>query len=211
MSVRTLCGCLLALAMGGVLVSILACRGGPDRVYPPKISASAAATEAINTFDTNKDGKIDGAELVKCPGMKAALAQVNKSGGDYVDYDMIRDRILAWQATKLGRMSLRCSVTHNGQPLANADVKFVPEAFLGPNMKVASGKTDENGNAMLSIPVDPNNRKDLPGVPPGFYRVEVTSPNMAIPDKYNANTVLGQEVALDAKGIQEGIRFEVDF
>jgi hypothetical protein len=213
MSIRALGGCLLALVVVGLLVSLQACRHGPPRVYPPSINASTAAAEAIETFDTNKDGKISGDELNKCPGLKAALAQVNASGGDYVDYDMIKARIQAWQATRLGRMSLRCSVMHNGQPLANADVKFVPEAFLGLDLAkwTAAGKTDENGNAMLSVPTNPQDRSDLPGVTTGFYRVEVTCPTMQIPAMYNANTILGQEVALDAKGIQEGIRFDVNF
>jgi hypothetical protein len=118
-------------------------------------------------------------------------------------------RIKMWQKSKLGRMSLRCSVMQDGQPLAGANVKFVPERFLGDNMPEASGKTDENGNAMLSVP--PETPTDLPGVPPGFYRVEITKPGVDIPPQYNTKTVLGQEVALDAKGIQEGIKFELEF
>jgi hypothetical protein len=209
MSIRTVGGCVLGFALLGLLLALQACRHGPDRVYPPAINAKTAARLALEMFDTNKDGKISGAELDKCPGLKAALLQVNTSGGDFADYEMIKARIEAWQATRLGRMSLRCSVLHNGEPMPNVDVLFVPEKFLGPNMKVAKGKTDENGNAMLSI--DPEKPNDLPGVPPGFYRVEISSPAMTIPLQYNTETILGQEVALDAKGIQEGIRFEVNF
>jgi hypothetical protein len=213
MSLRTIAGFGLALILVGVLVSVQACRQGPPRVYPPDINAKTAASKAMEMFDTNKDGKINGAEFEKCPGLKAALAQINKAGGDYVDYEMIKSRIQEWQATRLGRMSLRCSVMHNNEPLANVEVKFVPETYLGldPQKWTATGKTDENGNAMLSVPLDPNNKRDLPGVPPGFYRVEVTSPNTQIPPMYNTNTILGQEVALDANGIQQGIRFDVNY
>jgi hypothetical protein len=184
---------------------------GPKRVYPPAIDAKKAGTKAIELFDKNKDGKLSGDELDKCPGLKAAMAQVDPDGKGEVTADMITARIVAWQNTKLGRMSLRCSVMHNGEPLPGANVKFVPEPFLGLDQKkyTATGKTDDNGNAMLSLPsLGP---AELPGVPPGFYRVEVTKEKMKIPAKYNKETTLGQEVALDAKGIQEGIRFDVDF
>jgi hypothetical protein len=50
-----------------------------------------------------------------------------------------------------------------------------------------------------------------PGVAPGLYRVEITKDGEDIPAKYNTDTVFGQEVAMDAKGIQEGIRFELKY
>ena len=74
---------------------------------------------------------------------------------------------------------------------------------------MAAGKTDQNGMAMLSVPT--KGPGDPPGVAPGFYRVEITAPGMNIPAKYNTETTLGQEVALDAKGIQEGINFDLKF
>ncbi len=159
-------------------------------------------------FDADKDGKIDGAELDKCPGLKAALSKVDPSNQG-VTADMITARIEAWQKSKLGRMSLSCRVTHNGQPLAGADVNFVPEKFLGTNIQVAKGKTDTNGMAMLSVPT--KGQGDPPGVAPGFYRVEITEPGANVPAKYNTETTLGQEVALDAKGIQEGINFDLKY
>jgi hypothetical protein len=195
-------------ALVGLSVICLGCTRGPARLHPPGISASAAGKEAIDTFDTNKDGKIDGAELDKCPGLKAALSKVDPSNQG-VTADMITARIEAWQKSKLGRMSLSCRVTHNGQPLAGAEVNFVPEKFLGTNMQVAKGKTDQNGMAMLSVPTA--GPRDPPGVAPGFYRVEITVPGANIPAKYNTETTLGQEVALDAKGIQEGINFDLKY
>jgi hypothetical protein len=175
----------------------------------PAINASAAGTEAIAMFDTNKDGKIDGAELDKCPGLKAALKQVDPAGQG-VTADLITARIKAWQNSNLARMSPRCQVMHNGQPLVGADVKFVPEKFLGQNMQVASGKTDKTGMVpILSVPT--KGPGDPPGVAPGFYRVEITAPGMNIPAKYNTETTLGQEVARDAKKIQETITFNLEF
>jgi hypothetical protein len=177
-------------------------------LHPPAINASAAGKEAVAMFDADKDGKIDGAELDKCPGLKAALSKVDPSNQG-VTADMVTARIEAWQKSKLGRMSLSCRVTHNGQPLAGAEVNFVPEKFLGTNIQTAKGKTDTNGMAMLSVPT--KGQGDPPGVAPGFYRVEITKQGDNIPAKYNTETTLGQEVALDAKGIQEGINFDLKY
>jgi hypothetical protein len=182
------------------------------RVFPPNIDAAAAGAEAIKQFDTDHDGKISGEELDKCPGLKAAIDNIDRSGNEEITAEKITARIKAWQDSKLGRMSLACRVTHNGEPLAGAIVKFVPEKFLGDNLKVATGKTDAHGMAMLSIPATSGDGPRLPpGVAPGFYRVEITKVGEDIPAKYNTETVFGQEVAIDAKGIQQGIKFDLKY
>ena len=96
----------------------------------------------------------------------------------------------------------------NGKPLAGAEVKFVPETFLGDDIKTASGKTNQAGMARLSVAT--TSRADPPGVAFGLYRVEITKPGDNIPAKYNTETTLGQEVALDAPNIQN-IRFDLHY
>lgn len=168
--------------------------------------------KAILFFDTNKDGKLSGRELNQCPGLKAAAAKVNPNGEDGITAKMISDRIKKWQKSKLGRMMIFCTVTRKGKPLAGAEVRFVPEKFLGLNDDkwIATGKTDQNGTAMPSIPTT-GKRSNPPGLAPGFYRVEVTKPGEKIPAKYNTRTIFGQEIANDAKGIQEGIKFDLEY
>ena len=85
----------------------------------------------------------------------------------------------------------------------------MPEEFLGPNMKVATGKTDQNGTANISIPTS-GQRYDPPGVPQGFYRVEITKAGLNIPAKYNTETVLGHEVVYGQE-MFEPIRFDLKF
>ena len=199
------------------MVTIVGCWGGTrDRVNPPSIDASAAGKDAVKMYDTNNDGKISGAELDKCPAIKAAIVQIDPSGKGEVTADMITARIRKWQDSKLGRMSLGCTVTRNGAPLAGATVTFVPEKFLGPAMQPATGNTGPNGMAMLSsVPANtsPTAPRQPPGVAPGLYRVVVTKPGLDIPAKYSteAGTVLGQEVAMDAAGIQQGLKFDLKF
>jgi hypothetical protein len=199
------------VVLAGILALSVSCSHTPGRIYPSPISASSAGNKAIEMFDTNKDNKISGAELDKCPGLKAAVTKVDP-GNEGVTAEMVSNRIKAWQNSKLGRMSLACTVTRNGRGFEGAEVKFVPEKFLGLDDPkwIASGKTDMNGMVMLSVPTS-GEREDPPGVPPGFYRVEITKPGMNIPAKYNTETILGQEVANDAVGIMEGIRFDLKF
>jgi hypothetical protein len=141
--------------------------------------------------------------------LKAALAQFDPSGKGAITAAMITARIKQWQAVNIGRMQLDCTVLRKGQPLAGAEVKFVPESFLGDDIKTASGKTSANGRARLSIPV--TNRKDPPGIALGLYRVEITKPGDNIPAKYNSETILGQEVALDSPALKNGIKFDLKY
>jgi hypothetical protein len=199
----------LAVVLACILVVFQGCEKRPARVLPPGINSSAG-DDAIKDFDTDKDKKISGAELNKCPGLKAAIEQVDKEKTGGITADMIYARIKDWKDSKLGKMSVGCMITRNNQPLADADVKFVPEKFLGDKLVTATGKTDQNGQAMMTVPVDPAKPNDPPGMPPGFYRVEITK-GTEVPAKYNTQTVLGQEVAQGAKGMQEGIRFNLTY
>ncbi|MEN6450865.1 MAG: hypothetical protein ABFC96_10265 [Thermoguttaceae bacterium] len=180
---------------------------GPRRILPPPIDAVAAGKKAIELYDENKDGKLSGAELDKCPGLKAALARVDPSGAGEVTAAMITKRIQAWQASHLGRMAFACWVTRNGQPLKDAVVTFVPEKFLGDQMQTATGMTSEPGRAMISVPVSGSEPQ---GLPPGFYRVEITKPGDSIPAKYNSETIFGQEVAIDV-GMMQPPTFDLEY
>jgi hypothetical protein len=205
MFIRDIVGC--ALALGLVVAS--GCSRGPARIVPPPIDASAAGAKAIEMYDANKDGKLSGAELDKCPALKAAMAQIDKVGDGTITAAKITARIQMWQGSKLARMPFPCKVLHNARPQAGADVKFVPEKFLGDNVKTAEGKTDANGMVSMSVPA--GEQSGPPGVAPGFYRVEITKAGENIPAKYNTNTILGQEVASDAKGVRDGITYDLRY
>ena len=161
-----------------------------------------AGAKAIEMFDTNKDGKLSGAELEQCPSLKAAVARMDTTGQGAITAEMIADRIRAWQKTMVGRMPFSCLVRRNGQPLVGAEVKFVPEKFLGSAIKEAKGTTDKLGAAVITIvSTDPSMR---PGVALGFYRVEITKAGENIPAKYNTATVLGQEIAPGDREVHDG-------
>jgi hypothetical protein len=146
--------------------------------------------------------------LDKCPGLKAAAAMLDPDG-EGITAAQITARIKVWQRNKIGRLNVNCEVLHDGKPIEGAEVTFVPEKFLGTHMVVATGKTDRNGLASVSIPTN-GQQFDPPGVPQGFYRVEITKPGLAIPAKYNTRTVLGHEV-IYAREMFEPITFELAF
>jgi hypothetical protein len=181
----------------------------PQRIFPPKYKPAEAAAKAMELYDADKDGKISGDELEKAPGLKAALKVMKTDKEKGVTADQIKERIQKWLDSRIGRTSLSCMVTHNGQPLAGATVKFVPEKFLSKySPDTATGVTNQTGMAMLSVPTG----NDLPpGLPPGIYRVEITKNGEDIPAKYNTETVLGQEVSLDNIDMQMGIKFNLKY
>ena len=184
------------LTLAGLLAVAVGCPSGPPRISPPAINASQAAARAIEMYDANKDGKLSGAELDKCPGLKSAAARLDPNGQG-ITAEMIAERINAWLSRRTGRMSAFCVVCRNGKPLEGAEVKLVPEKFLGlgddPKW-IATGTTGKIGGVSLSVPTS-GQRTDPAGVPPGFYRIEITKPGLDIPAKYNTETVLGVEIA----------------
>ena len=69
------------------------------------------------------------------------------------------------------------------------------KVFSAARSEPGSGVTDAGGRAVISYPyaADPT----VQGLPPGFYRVEITKDGEKIPAKYNTDTILGIEVAND--------------
>jgi hypothetical protein len=192
------------VVVGLALLAGWGCSGRPSRVHPPSIDASAAGKAAMEQYDTNKDGKVAGEELLKAPSLRDAIARLdtNKDGG--VSAEEVTAMIEKWQEMKIGLMSLSCRVNYKGRPLAGANVVFEPEKFLGENVKVCQGTTDQTGMVSMKIP-----GSDLPGVAPGLYLVKITSAQVKLSPAYNDQTVLGLEVSNLAKNIEQGIVFDV--
>jgi hypothetical protein len=180
-----------ALMIGLFVLPIAGC-GGRASIAPPSIP-SDAPQKALVLYDLDKNGWLDAAELEKAPGIKAAFPGSNK-----VTAEDIAARIAQWKKAGFGRMSFMLHVKHNDRPLPDATVTLVPESIMGGGYPRATGKTNQNGATMPTVPI--NSPEDGPGAPPGFYRMEVTKEGENIPAKYNAKTVLGVEVFMENEG-----------
>jgi len=202
-------------ALGASLLAALAgCSSGPGRVQAPSISASGAASEAMELYDKDSDGFIAAAELDAVPGLKAAMETVDADKDGKLSESEISQRIAAWQDTGIGVMLVTAKFSIDGRPLTNGVVTFEPESFLGENIQAGIGEIDSNGIGIISIPKDKRPAKDTPpGAQLGFYRVKVSkmaNGQETIPAKYNAETTLGQQVSPDDPAIAgQKVRFEL--
>jgi hypothetical protein len=178
----------------GLLLLAVGCSG--RRVTPPRIAPESAGQQALAAYDSNHDGALDAKELEQCPALRDALKAADRDGDGRLSADEIAARITTYQASRIGLLACACQVTLDGRPLADATVSLVPEKFLGPDVKPASGVSDARGMVVLQT-----QGAEVPGVACALYRVEVSKKNAAgqetIPARYNTQTVLGLEVAPD--------------
>ena len=194
--------CIATLLTVGVGLPI-GCSGRPARVHPPTYNAQAGA-EAIAAYDANGDGAIADEEFDSVGALRAALKQIDTDGDGRVTAAEIDARVQAWQSTKVAEMPVLCEVTIDGKPLAGAQVTFEPEPFLGDILKPAGGTTEANGNASISLADEHLADPRYPGVACGWYKIRVTSSEREIPAKYNTQTTLGCEVAINAHWVNHG-------
>jgi hypothetical protein len=188
---------------------VAGCGGGASRVRPVKIDASDASSQAMELYDKDGDGAIAGAELDAVPGIKKYLSHYDRDGDKRVTREEISARLTDWGNQKLALLGAPMNVRMDGQPLSGATVTLVPEPYLGPNVKPATGIVMDNGYVVMShadedLPKTSGGRP-IPGVFAGTYKLEITHPNRKIPAKYNTATVLGEEVAYDINQSDDAI------
>lgn len=186
-----------APVVGLVLVVLAGCNSGPARVLPPSIDPDGAAALAIEAYDADGDGALSGDELKECPGILAALGRYDTSGDGQVTRDEIAARIRQWAEEGTGLVAIVCTVQMDGEPLVGAEVRFVPEGFLGEAVKPAHGKTSRRGRAIMAMsPNDlPAGRERLQAMQMAVYRIEITHPDIEIPARYNTETELGVDMS----------------
>lgn len=119
----------------------------------------------------------------------------DKDGNGAVSQEEIEEQLKQLISSRVGVTTLRIEVRMNGRPLPGAQVKIVPESYLGDDVKVAWGTTNPRGTATMDIRDEdsPASEQGLLGVHYGTYKVEVTHPEVSIPEKYNTKTTLGYE------------------
>ena len=60
---------------------------GANQVVAPSVQPAAAASAAIQAYDTNGDGRLDETELIKCPSLRSVLARWDADGDKALSED----------------------------------------------------------------------------------------------------------------------------
>lgn len=202
-----------ASAVAAVLVLLgSACNRTPTRVEPPRIDAAEVARRAFELYDRDADGLISSAEAEASPPLAYALSQpglLDTSGDGQISAEEIVRRVRAWQKSRAGLAPVRCLVLLDGEPLAGATVTYEPAEFLPETVKPAFGRTDELGEARMSLLAEDRPDPNAPsGVQLGWYSVRVSKVidgEETIPARFNTQTVLGQEVSFQDLGLQSQV------
>jgi hypothetical protein len=174
----------------------------------PVGSPTAAAAAALDQYDTNHDGSIAGPELDKSPGLKSALPTTDADRDGKLTATEIAARLSKYRSDEIPTFPVLCQVMLDGRPLAGAEVRMVPEPFLGDQVKSASSITDADGATSLKMDGATDH-----GVHCGLFVVQISKKDAAgketVPAKYNAQSTLGQEVARDVRAIEDGVTFNL--
>lgn len=151
------------------------------------------ASTAFTDLDRNKDGLLDSQELEAGPGLIDAFGKNKK-----LTQAELVERFQGYATSGIRAMTVVLVVRLDGKPLADAEVTLEPERFMSGIVKPASGRSNASGNVTPKMA-----DYDLPGLAPGIYKVSVSKKDGAgketLPEKYNAKTTLGIEVAPQQK------------
>ena len=123
----------------------------PARIQAPKWDPDSAADNAMG-LDTDGDGLLSSKELkTGAPGLLAALGECDVDKDKKLSREEVLARIQLYQETRTGLLECRCKVTYKGRPLANAEVRFVPESFLGDSITGGYGETRPDGTVTMGL------------------------------------------------------------
>ncbi len=156
---------LLVLAVS-LLVSTVGCLGPrrSKRLRAPSFNAAAIASAAMKQYDLNGDGQISGDELDKAPSIKSAFPNLTS-----ITETEIANRVRIWKESRIGLQIASAKFTQDGKPVDGAEVSVASEDFMGGAKIQFSDKTNASGVITFTAP----NAENLPGVPCGFYKIDV--------------------------------------
>lgn len=186
----------VALGLGLALLETGCGRPAPKA---PDINPSAMAARAIELYDTNGNGKIDGDEFLKTPGLEFARREMDQNKDKALSADEIQARLEAWKASGITLTAAMIVCRVKGKTVKEGTVRLIPDPFLGEDFQPAEGEI-VNGTCYPAAP-NPGNYQ---AVPVGFYSVELSSPQGNFESgKY------GVEIFDDSRYFQKNKRYEI--
>jgi len=197
-----------AVALCGWMLLCWGCSRGPSRVEVPQLDATSAARAAMQQLDADSNGTLTEPELEKSPGLRHALPRMDLNADKALTTEEIAGRIQEYLRQKIGAISFVGTVVLDGKPLAGAEVNFVPEEFLRLALQPCKVTTDASGQFRPQAP-----GLDVPGLPPGIYRIVISKKDVQgtelVPARYNTETTLGVEVAMDSPVVGQGLDLQL--
>lgn len=175
------------------------CMSGADRVPVPDFDPAGIGAKAVELCDRNGDSLISATEFEEAPSLAAAKSRLDKNGDDSLDAGEIAARIQAYIDYRSALTPVDCTVTKGGRPVAGATVTYEPEAFMGDGIVPATGTTNAEGKAVLSVSAEHLPSPRHSGVRPGFYRARVKLADGTEATKLNA----GVECAGDMLSVHQ--------
>ena len=129
------------------------------------------AAKAMELYDADKNGKIDGKELDAAPALAFSLKEMDENKDKALDAAEIQKRLEAWKASGITLTAANFSCKIAGKDVKEGTLKLTPDPFLGESYPAAQGEF-LNGYCQPAAP-NPGNYQAMPL---GFYTAEVTSP-----------------------------------
>src|SRR6476660_4792929 len=127
--------CQRGIAVACVIALVASAGCGGVKEY--RVDPVAASKAAMEQYDKNGDGLLDMTELKACPALLRELRAYDESKDKKLSAGEIGAQIQDMYGQGPGMISLGCSVSLDGTALSGATVRFIPEAFLGPELKDA--------------------------------------------------------------------------
>ncbi len=178
---------------GVIVMSVLllssGCADRPTRVEAPRWDASELADRVLAELDKNQDGQVDSTEMQAAPGLAAGGRIIDTDADGQLSREELEARFEIYGDMRIGMMSKTLRIAYDGRPLRNAEVRLVPEFFLVDLLESAVGTTDVMGMVQPAI-----EGERLAVMRVGYYRVEVRSSQVELPDRFNTATEIGVEI-----------------
>lgn len=166
------------------------CSNKPARVTIPDWDPAGFAGTILEKLDKNGNELVDKVELAEAPGLAFGARFIDTDGDYRLSREELVDRFTLYRERRVGMTSYELRISHNGRPLVGAEVRLAPEFFLSDILESATGTTNKQGTVRPSIAGQPTALVRV-----GYYRVEVTSPNVKLPAKFNSATTVGVELS----------------
>ena len=177
----------LALAASLSAILVIGCNRGPAPMKAPTWAPDVLADAAMKQLDKNSDGQLSKEELAAAPGLLYAASQpgVDQNSDGKLSRDEVLARFQGYVESRVAFRPFQVEVLLGGRPIPDAEVRMVPESFLGDTIPTATATTGADGRGYMVSEGSPE------FVRIGMYRVEVSAPNAKLPAKMN----LGVEVS----------------